>query len=428
MKRSSLKRGVAIALSLMMIVVFTPTIAFADAGDTEQVTLPVTEADLTEKVVGTSNQNFFEDYAKDSEPALQEHSSGSLTANTISTPSELPGNACKVTLDRGSQMEKSYGLYQSAELNKGIVGVHGAMSANGSKYAYSRFAIFSDKELTQQVDGYMYVSEYATSQGQDSIGYFRIPKAGTYYFVSYALYSADTDADDWRGATQMSVTLIINQYAQAKKGTKLKANRVYGVYSKPGATTTFKNKAAKTGTLHVTTDEYTKTKLKSKKGKLLGPQKDANYPPTFGVKKRTTYKLAVTTPKDSYDYGYYIYLTNSKVKSRAGTSQKKAGKLTQNKPKDGLIIAGKKKAQWFKFKVTKKADIQIYVLGNTNKKFKIEFYKGKTKLKNWTTNFDYKMSYRTVTSTSPVPKGTYYVKVSPTKQSSGACSVVWQYK
>ena len=477
MKRYVAKSLLSVVLSLMMIIVFIPATSYADETDiTEQevTTEPVAEPDCIDNTIEASEEvvqleedqaaeevpkagaengvisrpaiesDFIEKTAgsssKKGEPGLlksnrgkeirstKAYPYGTMYVNSVSKPSMIfKGKISECGFKRPSSINSIQGRWHREKLKKGVLGVHAFMDANGNSFAGARIGLFYDQNARNPVDTIMYVNEMECYQHEaDSIGYFNIPKDGTYYLIVYALYSSDAYEDDWSDATHMDIKFIANRYAKASAGTTLKANKVYGVRCNAKTTRTYKYKAAKTGSLLVCSDDATKTTLKKSSGKKLGAQAEREYNPTFGVKKKTRYKLSVNTPSYTYNHGYFIYVKNTKVKNQSGSSKSKAAKLKKGHTKKALEIAGKTKTQWFKFKNPKKRNFSITVNGGTHNKFRFEFYKGSTKLKRWTDYFTIADEGYTLTTLQKMPKGTYYIKVTPVKKSSGWYSFKWK--
>lgn len=477
MKRYAAKPLLSVVLSLMMIIVFIPATSYADETDiTEQelITEPVAEPDCIDNTINASEEEVQlenegqaeEEFPKAdaengvvSRPAMDSdfiektagssvkkgevelfklnkekglrstkaYPYGTMYVNSVSKPSMIFKGQISECGFKRPDINQIKGWYHLEELKKGVLGVHAFMEANGNSFAWARIGLFYDKNAQYPVDTIMYVDEEDCYEYEaDSIGYFNIPKDGTYYLIAYALYSSDAYEDDWSDATQMDIKFIANRYAKASAGTTLKANKVYGVRCNAKTTRTYKYKAAKTGALLVCSDDATKTTLKKSSGKKLGAQVEREYNPTFGVKKKTRYKLSVNTPSYTYNHGYFIYVKNTKVKNQSGSSKSKAAKLKKGHTKKALEIAGKTKTQWFKFKNPKKRKFSITVNGGTHNKFRFEFYKGNSKLKGWTDYFTIADEGYTLTTLQKMPKGTYYIKVTPVKKSSGWYSFKWK--
>lgn len=417
------RRIIAILMCAMLAVTFMPMMSFADTDSgSEGIAKVFSGEEVGEMDVETGTDNFM-----GGAPMAEATGGGSFTVNSVSKPSQISsGGISVVTMTRPDA-----GLYAytcgELSLKKGIIGIHAVMASNGNTDAYARIGVSRTEDMSDLVDDFVVVSEETSADGQDSVGYIEIPSAGTYYVGVIAVYDPEREVNDWGSATQMNVNMLINWYTQAKAGTKLTAGKVYGVRSRTdGSTVKVKFSPAKKGYIKVFTESRTLTKMYSYGGTLLGTQANRKYYPVFGVNTGKTYQLKIEAPAS----GYYVYVNNTGVTNKSGSSKSKAAtvKRGSSNARKGLIIAGSTKAQWFKFKTTKKSKVQITIKGGTNNKYKIEFYKGSSKLTKWTTSFTISLAKRTVISTSKVPKGTYYVKITPVNKSSGWYSVQWIYK
>lgn len=161
------------------------------------------------------------------------------------------------------------------------------------------------------------------------------------------------------------------------------------------------------------------------------------YTMTYGVKKGTTYYLRVCAK-----YGTKITATFKTVKKNAATKKSKAKTIKKNKTVKGVIVAGDKKADWYKIKLTKSQKVKLTYTAKTNGSYsydgiKVTFCKsnGKNFLSNSydcvtrTTPSSWMQFYRKYTSgkTTGLATGTYYVKVEPYKStSSGYYTLKWK--
>ena len=395
MMRLHLKRGAAIVLCLMMAVVFVPTMAFA--------------ADKQDEFI----------------------------VNNVTKPSEINGELSKFSIDRGAYPEIEDGFIEPVSLTEGVIGVYATMKAlypdpdldDGE--ANVKFGIFYDKVCNNPVDGVMNIDQYSSDDGDGTDYYFQIPEAGDYYLYVYALYSEDPQKDDWHGSTHIDVNMCINQYEEAKDGTVLKNDTVYGVKSQPDAKHTFKYENANTGLLTLNTDQDTHTELLQSSGELIGKEYLDDQVVSFGVKENTEHQLDVKNLSALYNaYGYYIFTESTPMVTQAGPSKAKAKTLKKGAAKNALFIAGEENPQWFKFKLTKKSKIKLKISGKTSHQLNFHFYKGKKKkeikmLETYIADFH---ENRSITSSSKLSKGTYYVNITQGKLSSGSASIMWKYK
>lgn len=155
----------------------------------------------------------------------------------------------------------------------------------------------------------------------------------------------------------------------------------------------------------------------------------------YGVKKGVTYYIRVkggSTDHESYNSPYIgtVKWTNSAVKGmKYGKSKKKGSTLKKKKKRNGLFIAGNKKAQWYKIK-TKQKKMKI-ILSSSAKCGDIcvtVYYKS---YGHWYNNTmtairgGDKKRIGTLTSTKKSKK-TVYVKVYPRNTTSGSYQISWK--
>lgn len=166
------------------------------------------------------------------------------------------------------------------------------------------------------------------------------------------------------------------------------------------------------------------------------------YERTYGVKKGQTYYFKV-----SCSAGTKLKATVKPVKKSTANSRKWAKNIGKKKTVTGVIIAGEKKADWYKIKLTKKQILKITSATLTNGDdeyagLKVSFYDSKGKL-----FFNYGPGKQSVNFLSPlsprdnaqyclrnrygytfgINPGTYYVKVEGyNKYSSGYYTLKWQ--
>lgn len=176
---------------------------------------------------------------------------------------------------------------------------------------------------------------------------------------------------------------------------------------------------------------------------VTGDSKSWAYTRTYGIQKGKVYYFKV----ESYG-GVKLNATVKAVKKNAATSRAKAKNLSKNKAVNGVLIAGDKKADWYKIKVTKSQKVKISWSAKTNgvtksgngnaSGIKMTFYKSNGKM--FTNNaYDYVSPaysstwiqfYRKYTYSSQklgLEPGTYYIKIEPyTKTSSGYYTLKWK--
>ena len=445
MKHIALKSLLSVALSLMMLVVFIPTIAFADepeATDEPQAVQPVDESEFTDEVVEADDVEETEAPVDISQygATITEKNDGMFGFDQLSRVRKASGAKSgytdivlsdvtneyeydtayesSVAFERTDENINGYYCIQQVEANKGVVCLEythiGSTDATKPK---PKIAFFYDAACKKAVDGVVTVSPTT------SYDYcFKIPKTGSYYLAVGA------SASGWSDGSYMELSFYAQRFPQAKKGTTLKDGQYYAVRCGKGKTTTFKYKPTNVGLSGIFTGTsygQSTVTLKSKSGKTLASQSNRYYYPYFGVKK-TTYKVSVKLYKKSPQRGYIVSPSNQNYSNQSGSSKKKAATLNQGQYMNGRIVAGSKKSQWFKFTTTEAAMFNLEVNGRTNNKIKFQLYKGKTLQKKWTS---YVKNYTgfNASATQLMPAGTYYVKVTPVKKSCGAYTIIWNY-
>lgn len=432
MKHVAVKSLLSVMLSLMMVVVFTPAIAFADEPETvdsnQKVGVEVEEQDVDEPPIAPKDQEEYFKQIEDQydvesignapEPVRKATPLGEGKVNYVSSPSKIWSGE-KNYMNRQSEGVAYYAL----SLNAGVVGVYANQNNYVSTTAYPGYLnIYKDKNCTQQLGSKdMYVFE-DLKNAYDSAMYFNIPTTGTYYVgVEFSDYA-------FENTSKIQVKLLINNYAAATNGGTIKPNTVYGACAAAADTTnSYYCTASKSGYFKVVTDAYTKSSLRTSGGTLLGSQKSEYYDPVFGVKKYGKYKVSVTTPTYSLSAdGYLVYVKNVAWANKSGKSKSKAATLKKGKYKKGVIVAGSTKARWFKIKKSKNnKTFKVILKGATNNQLKITIYKGGKKY--YGPNSVYYNNSGIKLTMFYAPKGTYYVKVAPGKKSSGYFKVKWKY-
>lgn len=98
------------------------------------------------------------------------------------------------------------------------------------------------------------------------------------------------------------------------------------------------------------------------------------FPPnnSYGMKKGTTYYLRVQSVG-----GVALKSKFVKVKESSGSSKTKAKTIKSGKTVKGIVQAGSKTQDWYKFKLPKKQYVNIAFSGVTNEKLKLTIYEGK---------------------------------------------------
>ena len=139
---------------------------------------------------------------------------------------------------------------------------------------------------------------------------------------------------------------------------------------------------------------------------------------TFAVKGNKTYYLKIVSygqPNYQVDYTYQA------VKDKSGNKRSKAALIKKNKLASGLLMAGEKKADWYKIKLTKKQVLKLTVSTKSYRGVNLKVYDKKG---NEVMGFNYfqpSSTTETVHLTSKknsysdankkLEKGTYYIKV-----------------
>lgn len=142
----------------------------------------------------------------------------------------------------------------------------------------------------------------------------------------------------------------------------------------------------------------------------------------YGVKKGQTYYLKVSESL-SYNEGEIKFkLTEKAIPDKSGSSKAKAASLKAGSTAKGVLEAGGKTSDWYKFKLSKKKKITFTVKGEMNGAAQLTLYnkKGKTQSVIAGQGGQYQ-TYK------KLDKGTYYVKVSRiTPASSGYYTLKWK--
>jgi len=163
------------------------------------------------------------------------------------------------------------------------------------------------------------------------------------------------------------------------------------------------------------------------------------YQVSYGVKAGTPYALKVETGKATNVKAEFVKQNKSKKNSKKKAVTIKAGKV-----KKGVMIAGEKKADWYKINLTKSKKVKLIFKTKThgtekNSGIKFSFYKGNGKL--FTSDASdcisryyfgegsvtYFMRRAGSSKKLGIPAGTYYVKVErANSNSSGYYELKWK--
>ena len=309
---------------------------------------------------------------------------------------------------------------KSVSLPKGTIEL--AVSNNQQSGCSVEFGVYTDAQMNNRISSYGY-----STQGDTRSIICNIPKDGSYYIG----VKPSTSIPERQ---YYAVALIACSYSGQDRAIKNKERLVIG--QKDGGTVNYvKYKATQTGYLKTSTDtssKMVKITLCDKSKKSLSGESLASEEPTYGVKKGKTYWIKLKNPWSS-SAGYYTFtLNNGKVKeSKAGKSQKKAVTIKKNKNIKGWIEAGKKEgkqADWYKFNLTGKKSVKIYMKGGTNDKINVTVYEkigSRTrKIGTRTVNNNFN---NIIPSRGKWSKGTYWIKISRgTAKSSGYYTLKWK--
>lgn len=129
----------------------------------------------------------------------------------------------------------------------------------------------------------------------------------------------------------------------------------------------------------------------------------------YGVKKNETYyiKFNSLSPKVILKYS----LTS--VTDKSGYKKAKAFKLSSGKKVTGLIIASKRTADWYKFKLKNPKKVTITLTGSTNDKLSIQIYNSKGESILYSEPYVYGANFnRKIVSLNNLKTTTYYIKIS----------------
>ena len=183
----------------------------------------------------------------------------------------------------------------------------------------------------------------------------------------------------------------------------------------------FKYKAAKTGkvtaTFSYTMGNYvtlTNSKKKALTDELWVSDMTNGNKITFAVKKGVTYYFKVrsngTTGTTAAGNGnmHTIYVKNTAVSAKGGSSRKKAATIKYKKTIKGLITPGDRKAKWYKITLKKGKKPAFILNGNVTGYLKVQILNKRGKVittNSWSGN---KSKYNSWGTWTP---GTYYIKV-----------------
>lgn len=280
-------------------------------------------------------------------------------------------------------------------------------SAIGSQYTYYSTASMQNKILnidTIDAAGTYYIF-LNSSSGYSSL------TSNTVTFRSYVVSNSFGTVPASVTGKNQTVTYLPGAYG-------FTGQYVYIKYKAP-ATGYVTVKALSSGSADVTLCNKNKTAISTEDDWIYGSNSTYNTI-VYGVKKNTTYYIRVKT---SYDTCQLNIKTTTYKAASSGTKKSKATTLKSSKTYKGVIQAGSNTAKWYKFKVSKRKNVNIYFKGSTHGKFKITFYNSKGTKMHQTTVKANKFDGSAVGTNL---KGTYYIKVQRVGKSSGYYTLKWK--
>ena len=148
----------------------------------------------------------------------------------------------------------------------------------------------------------------------------------------------------------------------------------------------------------------------------------------YGVQKGKTYYLRVLPI-----LGTTITAKYTKVSTKGGAKKSKAKTIKKGKAVKGVITAGSKASQWYKFKVTKNQYIKISYAAKTNYAIKMTVYQGNRNIGSVNPSYvsskttsQYVVNAKTKKKMKVQAGTTYYVQVSRyNANSSGFYTLKW---
>ena len=144
---------------------------------------------------------------------------------------------------------------------------------------------------------------------------------------------------------------------------------------------------------------------------------------TYAIAKGKTYYLRL----DGYEEEYQLDYKLTKVKEKTGNNKKsKAATIKKKKLVKGLLMAGEKKADWYKIKLTKKQVVYLTVTAKSYKGINVNVYDkdgeeidGLDFYQPFSENETKTMYSKNWEGKLKLKPGTYYVKVYVNKDSRG---------
>lgn len=340
--------------------VFADTSSAEDQMQAENAAAPQAASELSEAEIG---QDLEKQAKVASTKSAATTKAGSLSYITMTTGNEEPkASVFGYTSTSNVVASGKAGMYKRIYLPaKGtfIIAVYNASDSTDS----IRFGLFRDAQMTSAIDYYS-----MASRGKTGTLIVKVPSAGYYYMGVYSYFYSSTPV---AVAGSMAAGYVSGADRTVYSGRQI------AVGQKNGQTNYFKFKAIRDGYLRVqSSEDYDKVTLyNSTKKKALSNATYTRYAPTYGVKKGRTYYVRVVSGYNS-DGGYNFKITNTRIKEKSGKKKSKAVLIKKKRTKKGTIVAGEKRTDWYKFKVTKKKRVRVTVKGATNNKLKVVIYKG----------------------------------------------------
>lgn len=390
--------GKLLSAMLILTLVFTSaSVAFADSGETGAGEMKAEVSSVTA-----------EDTAQDTvqEPQLEMKSE---KAATVKADGVFP----LTTVKTGNEQLRGYTVYPVEQYfilkapSKGVFlfRVRGNSSNSGASVKI---------KTSPSASSYLDVAYISGTSERTLVA--EVSRGGTYYLTIEPSYNS-------------TGTLLVGG-AHINGNDRTLTNKAWSAVGVEKAQTRyFKVRATSAGYITVQANNLSGnvTLMNSSKKKALSNAVSArDYSPTkvtFGVKKGTYYIKAKNN--DTNDGIYQIKYTNKRIKEKSGKKKSRAVLLKKKRTKKGTIVAGEKRTDWYKFRVTKKKRVRITVKGATNNNLKVVIYKGKKRVGSGTyRNYHKRLTLR---SYGKLSKGTYYIKVyRGSRTSSGWYSLSWR--
>lgn len=343
-------------------------------------------------------------------PSIKANASGyAVDYDTQETVDELTTHVITSGDDNDLDIVKAYGIAVPADTkelilpieleHKGLLICTSVLDESTPSSVSTYLDIYADEECTESIS---YSSYSSTAE---------IPEAGTYYlkFTVYDYSDVETEYYSLGFASQFYNSddrTLMNKEWNCSGSIDYKTPIYYKVTAKEA------------GSITIEVDgEYSSnvTLLNSSKKALSDEAYASSYSGgkvVFAVEKGTYY-VKVTSSSDIY----WIRSTFKAIKDYSGATKAKAKTLTKGKLYSGLVTTSDKtgKVDWYKITLTKSQEVNITFTGSVSSgDIEIEFYgngiSGSITDHIRTVDADSSFAAETWTS-SKLPKGTYYIKV-----------------